>query len=209
MPQTADNLIKTQQFCVHFSYVPLFPSFISLTKSDKIMDEVYACGYCEKEFSLVEELSAHEDACDQSGLLVDSDSEDEGSSTQKQEEPLAVSNMMDLCKTVFEEDTDEDDPSAVDKINTSMEDGCNRCGKIGFSNKKTKDVHEKICSGLFVRQPKFKAWKSNGVYNCKEPGCTEKTSFQSEYGWDIFIERNHFPKTCLFSLSLQPSDSLL
>ena len=139
------------------------------------MDEVYACGYCEKEFSRVDELTVHADVCQQSGLLVDS--EDEGSSIQ--------SNVMDICKTFFKEEANEDEPSAEGNTSTEVETGnshgCNRCGKTGFSNKHTRDAHERSCSGLFVRQPKFKAWKSGGAYYCKEPKCPEKTPFQSEY----------------------------
>ena len=135
-------------------------------------DEVYACGYCEKEFSRVEALSAHADACDQSGLLAESE-EDEGTNVE--------SNIMDICKTFFkeEEQPDEDEPSAAaDKVKIG---GCSRCGKTGFANKQLRSGHEKRCSGLFVRQPKFSAWKSNGAYLCKEPKCTAETPFQTEY----------------------------
>ena len=76
-----------------------------------IMDEVYACGYCEKEFSRVDELTVHADVCQQSGLLVDS--EDEGSSIQ--------SNVMDICKTFFKEEANEDEPSAEGNTSTEVE----------------------------------------------------------------------------------------
>ena len=44
-----------------------------------------------------------------------------------------------------------------------------------------RDNHAQTCTGLFVRQPKFKAWSSGGVYHCKEPNCKDKTPFQNEY----------------------------
>ena len=139
------------------------------------MDEVYACGYCEKEFSRVEELSAHADVCDQSGLLAESE-EDEG--------PDVQSSIMDICKTFFKEERpEEDEPSAAenDTLGEVKIGGCGRCGKTGFSSKQLRSGHEKRCSGLFVRQPKFSAWKSNGAYVCKEPECTAETPFQTEY----------------------------
>ena len=138
-------------------------------------DEVYACGYCEKEFSRVDALSAHADACDQSGLLAESE-EDEDKNVQ--------SNITDICKTFFkeEQEPDEDEPSAVTKASRGVKiGGCSRCGKTGFANKQLRSGHEKRCSGIFVRQPKFSAWKSNGAYLCKEPKCTAKTPFQTEY----------------------------
>ena len=151
------------------------------------MDDVYECGFCEKEFSRVEELSAHADVCDP--VLEEEENlvypDDQGPSNQYN---------ITKCKTLIKE-TNDDEPSVVRKTSKEAENGdshvCNRCGKTGFSNKQTRHDHERRCNGLFVRQPKFKAWKSNGVYYCKEPKCTDKTPFQSEYSLRIHFYDNH------------------
>ena len=98
--------------------------------------DAYACGFCEKEFYRVDELSAHADVCDQ--VVKEEkleDSEDEGPSVQ--------SNIVDMCKTFFSEEADEDEPSAVGNASTEAKNGgshgCNLCGKTDFSCKKSRD----------------------------------------------------------------------
>ena len=96
------------------------------------MDDVYACGFCEREFSRVDELSAHADVCDQVKEEKLEDPEDEGSSVQSN-----------ICKTFFSEEADEDEPSAVGNASTEAKNGgshgCNLCGKTGFSCEKSRD----------------------------------------------------------------------
>lgn len=99
-----------------------------------------------------------------------------------------VADHVKRCHTeriVREPRTGEDsaDPTCV----------CSKCGRK-LSSLSALSKHERVCDGLYVRQPQFTQSKVNDMYFCQEANCPVKSAFDSEYSLRVHFYDNHLRK---------------